>query len=49
MSEQDVILALRCWLYFDGTNARVNYLRTASQLYFTLSLGDKPAFQAPCY
>jgi hypothetical protein len=44
-----VILALRCWLYFDGTNRRANYLRVASQLYFTLSLGDKPAFQAPCW
>jgi hypothetical protein len=44
-----VILALRCWLYFDGTNARANYLRVASQLYFTLNLGDKPQFQAPCW
>jgi hypothetical protein len=44
-----VILALRCWLYFDGTNRRANYLRTASQLYFTLVLGDKPQFQAPCW
>ncbi len=44
-----VILALRCWLYFNGTNRRANYLRVASQLYFTLSLGDKPAFQAPCW
>ena len=44
-----VILALRCWLYFDGTNRRANYLRVASQLYFTLTLGDKPQFQAPCW
>lgn len=44
-----VILALRCWLYFDGTNRRANYLRVASQLYFTLTVGDKPAFQAPCW
>lgn len=44
-----VILALRAWLYFDGTNRRINYLRTCSQLYFTLTLGDKPAFQAPCW
>lgn len=44
-----VILALRAWLYFDGTNRRANYLRVASQLYFTLTLGDKPQFQAPCW
>lgn len=35
------ILALRCWLYFRGTNHRANYLLTASQLYFTLTLGDE--------
>ncbi len=44
-----VILAMRCYLYFDGTNRRANYLNTAAQLYFTLSVGDKPMFQAPCW
>lgn len=44
-----VILSLRAWLYFDGTNARTNYQRVASQLYFTLNLGDKPQFQAPIW
>ena len=44
-----VCLALRCWLYFDGTNRRANYLRVASQLYFTFSLGDKPQFSAPAW
>ena len=44
-----VILALRAWLYFDGTNHRDLYLQTASQLYFTLTLGDKPQFLAPCW
>ena len=44
-----VILALRVWLYFDGTNSRDLYLQTASQLYFTLTLGDKPQFVAPCW
>lgn len=44
-----VILALRCWLYFDGTNRRANYVNVASQLYFTLNVGDKPMFQAPCW
>lgn len=44
-----IILALRCWLYFRGMNMINNYYRTASQLYFTLELGDKPAFAAPCW
>lgn len=44
-----VILALRAWLYFDGTDRRDLYLQTVSQLYFTLSLGDKPQFSAPCW
>lgn len=44
-----VILALRCWLYFDGTNARTFYQQVSSQLYFTLTLGDKPQFVAPCW
>lgn len=44
-----IILALRAWLYFDGTDRRDLYLQTVSQLYFTLSLGDKPQFSAPCW
>ena len=44
-----VILALRAWLYFDGTSRRSLYLQTVSQLYFTLTLGDKPQFVAPCW
>ena len=44
-----VILALRCWLYFDGTNRRLLYLDTMSQLFWTLTLGSKPMFQAPCW
>lgn len=44
-----VALALRCWLFFDGTNARENYLNVLAQLYFTLTLGDKPQFVAPCW
>lgn len=44
-----VILALRCWMYFDGTNHRDLYLQVASQLYFTLTLGDKPQFSAPAW
>jgi hypothetical protein len=44
-----VILALRAWLYFDGLNHRDLYLQTITQLYFTLTLGDKPQFVAPCW
>lgn len=44
-----VALALRAWLFFNGTNARSNYQGVLSQLYFTLTLGDKPQFVAPCW
>ena len=44
-----VVLAIRCWLYFDGTNKRTNYVNVASQLYWTLIVGNKPQFQAPCW
>lgn len=44
-----VILALRCYLYFNGTNRRVLYLGVSSQLYFTLTVGDKPQFQCPAW
>jgi hypothetical protein len=44
-----VILALRCFQYFDGTNRRSNYLNVTSQLFWTLTVGNKPMFQAPCW
>lgn len=44
-----VMLALRCWLFYDGTNKRANYLGTASQLYWTMIVGNKPMFQAPAW
>jgi hypothetical protein len=44
-----VILALRCWLFFDGTNRRANYVNVTSQLFWTLTVGNKPMFQAPCW
>ncbi len=44
-----VVLAIRCWLYFDGTNKRTNYVNVASQLYWTLIVGNKPQFQAPAW
>ena len=44
-----VILALRCWLFFNGTNRRANYLNVTSQLFWTLIVGNKPMFQAPSW
>jgi len=44
-----VILALRCFLFFDGANRRNNYLGVMSQLFWTLIVGNKPMFQAPCW
>ena len=44
-----VALALRAYLFFGGTNAAANYQNVASQLYFTLTLGDKPQFSAPAW
>lgn len=40
-----VVLALRCWLYFNGTNRRANYLQVASQLFWTFIVGMKPMHQ----
>lgn len=44
-----VALALRAYVYFDGTNARKNYQNVLSQLQFSLILGDKPMFSAPAW
>lgn len=44
-----IVLALRCYMYFDGVNRRAAYMQTASQLYFTFILGEKPQFQAPAW
>lgn len=44
-----VILAMRCYMYFDGTNRRAAYNQTSSQLYFTLTLSEKPQFQCPAW
>lgn len=44
-----VILALRCFMFFDGTNRRDNYLNVTSQLFWTLTVGNKPMFQAPAW
>jgi chitinase len=40
---------MRCWLFFDGTNRRKNYLDVSTQLFWTISAGSKPQFQAPTW
>lgn len=37
-----MILSLRTFLFFDGTDVRDLYQQVSSQLYFTLNVGDKP-------
>jgi hypothetical protein len=44
-----VILSFRVWLFFNGTNRRALYLGCASQLFWTVTLGEKPQFQAPTW
>lgn len=44
-----VILALRCFEFFDGPNRRFNYLEVTAQLFWTLIVGTKPMFQAPAW
>lgn len=44
-----MILSLRTYLFFDGTDVRDLYQQVSSQLYFTLNVGDKPQFQAPVW
>lgn len=45
-----VVLSMRAWLYFKGTNAVKNYEQTVSQLYLSLNMGDaQPQFQAPVW
>lgn len=44
-----MVLALRCWLFFNGTNRRANYLNVASQLFWTYIVGMKPQHQAQCW
>ena len=40
-----VILSMRAWLYFRGPQADDMYAGCASQLFWTLEVGDKPFFQ----
>jgi hypothetical protein len=40
-----VVLSMRSWLYFRGPQAGDMYGGCASQLFYTLEIGDKPFFQ----
>jgi hypothetical protein len=44
-----VVLSMRSWLYFRGPQAGDMYGGCASQLFFTLEIGDKPFFQMGCW
>lgn len=44
-----MILALRVWMHFEGTNSRLLYRGVSNQLYWTLFVGDKPQFQMPSW
>jgi len=44
-----VILAMRCFLWFRGTNAMLCYTLCVHQLYLQLFVGDKPIFLSPCW
>jgi len=44
-----IILSIRCWLWFNGTNALLMYTLTVHQLYLNLFVGDKPQFLAPAW
>jgi len=44
-----IILAIRVWLHFTGTSALLMYQLTASQLWLSLNVGDKPQFAGPAW
>ena len=44
-----IIMALRCYMHFAGTNDIVLFQQVSSQLVFTLTLGDKPMFTCPAW
>jgi len=44
-----IILALRVWLFFTGTNAPLQYQLAVHQIYLQLNVGDKPQFASPAW
>lgn len=47
--QTQVILAMRCWMWFRGNSAMLMYSVTAHQLYLNLYVGDKSLFLSPCW
>lgn len=47
--QTQVILAMRCWLWFRGTNSLAIYSLCVHQLYLNLYVGDKSLFLSPCW
>lgn len=47
--QTQVILAMRCWLYFRGTNSLAMYSLCVHQLYLNLYVGDKSLFLSPAW
>jgi hypothetical protein len=47
--QTQVILAMRCWLWFKSTNALLMYSFCVNQLYLNLYVGDKSLFLSPCW
>lgn len=44
-----IILAMRVWLNFTGSNALLQYQLCCSELYLQLNVGDKPQFTGPAW
>lgn len=44
-----VVLALRVWLWFTGTNALLMYQLMVHQMFLQFIVGDKPQFAAQCW
>lgn len=47
--ESFIVLAMRCWLWFKGTNALAIYQLCVNQIYLSLVTGPKTQFTAPCW
>lgn len=47
--ETYIILAIRAWLFFTGSNALLQYQLACNQMYLSLNVGDKPQFSGPVW
>lgn len=44
-----IALCMRCFIWFTGTSALLEYQLTATQLYLTFTVADKPQFAGPAW